>query len=195
MKTATDFWSRRKALVEAESEAEAKQAELPEAQAPEAEQKSDAEILAELDLAEPETLGPGDDFSAYMAKAVPARIRNRALRKLWLSNPALANLDSLVDYGEDFTDSAMAVEAIQTTYQVGRGMLKHILAQEAEAEKADDDVPVEEADDPEPDLSDEDPVVLQSFASAAPYADQPDEEEPVSTETARPRRMRLSYAD
>ena len=74
-----------------------------------------------------------------MAKAVPDRIRRRALRRLWLSNPALANLDGLLDYGEDFTDSATVVENIQTAYQVGKGMLKHVeeLARQAEAEEAE----------------------------------------------------------
>ena len=69
-----------------------------------------------------------------MAKAVPTRLRNRALRKLWLSNPALANLDALLDYGEDFTINADAVEVIQTTYQVGKGLLAHVQEMERQEE-------------------------------------------------------------
>ncbi|SMP03907.1 DUF3306 domain-containing protein [Shimia sagamensis] len=135
-----DFWARRKAGVAAEAEAEVvavEKAELAQTHA-ELEEKSDAEILAELDLPDPDGLEKGDDFSVFLEKAVPERIRRRALRKLWLSNPVLANIDELVDYGEDFTDSAMAVEAIQTTYQVGKGMLAHVkeMARQEEEAKA-----------------------------------------------------------
>jgi hypothetical protein len=35
----------------------------------------------------------------------------------------LANLDGLVDYGEDYTDAATVVENLQTVYQVGKGMV------------------------------------------------------------------------
>ena len=77
----------------------------------------------------------GDDFTVFMSKAVPDRIRRRALRTLWRSNPVLANVDMLVDYGEDFTDSAMVVENMQTAYQVGKGMLKHIQEMARQAEE------------------------------------------------------------
>ncbi|MEH6360583.1 MAG: DUF3306 domain-containing protein [Amylibacter sp.] len=137
MKARKDFWSRRKQAVEAEAEDEvAKQLVVEEEQSADAlEAQTDAEVLEELGLQDPDTLEAGDDFSAFMAKAVPTRLRNRALRKLWLSNPALANLDALVDYGEDFTTSADAVEVVQTTYQVGKGLLAHVqeMARQEEA--------------------------------------------------------------
>jgi hypothetical protein len=81
----------------------------------------------------------GDDFSAFMSKAVPDRLRRRALRRLWLANPALANLDGLLDYGEDFTDSATVIENLQTAYQVGKGMTEHVLemVRQAEAKAAE----------------------------------------------------------
>ena len=134
-----NFWSRRRAAVraeEAQEQASMEAAALAEEQAAH-EEKSDVELLAELDLPDPDTLKEGDDFSAFMAKAVPDRIRRRALRTLWRSNPVLANVDGLVDYGQDFTDSAMVVENMQTAYQVGKGMLKHVeemARQAAEAE-------------------------------------------------------------
>lgn len=83
--------------------------------------RTDEEVLEELGLPDPDTLKPGDNFAAFMAKAVPARLRNRALRKLWLGNPALANLDELLDYGDDFTDAANVLGAVQTSYEVGKG--------------------------------------------------------------------------
>ena len=141
MSRSSDFWSRRKAKVLEEQQEEARAVEAREAAARDAalDEKSDEELLEELDLPDPDTLQAGDDFQAFMAKAVPDRIRRRALRRLWLSNPALANLDGLLDYGEDFTDSATVVENLQTAYQVGKGMLKHVeeLARQAEVEEAD----------------------------------------------------------
>ncbi len=131
-----DFWSRRKAAVQAEAEAEALAAEneIVAAQHAELEEKTDAEILAEFDLPDPDTLQAGDDVSGFMAKAVPDRLRRRALRRLWRLNPVLANVDGLVDYGEDYTDAACVIENIQTAYQVGKGMLAHVEAIAAEAE-------------------------------------------------------------
>ena len=132
-----DFWARRKAKVEAETLAEqaaVEQLVLAE-QNVVLEEKTDAELLEELDLPDPDTLVMGDDFSVFMSKAVPDRIRRRALRILWRSNPVLANVDMLVDYGEDFTDAAMAVENIQTAYQVGKGMLKHVQEMARQAEE------------------------------------------------------------
>jgi len=153
---ASDFWSRRKAKVLEEQQAHAREEELRAATERDAalEEKSDEEVLGELNLPDPDTLEPGDDFKAFMAQAVPDRIRRRALRRLWVSNPALANLDGLLDYGEDFTNSATVVENMQTAYQVGKGMLKHVeeLARQAEAEegqaRAETDEPpkVEESD-------------------------------------------------
>ncbi|MGF1444986.1 MAG: DUF3306 domain-containing protein [Pikeienuella sp.] len=86
--------------------------------------KTDAELLEELGLPDPDTLAPGDDVRGFMAEAVPARLRNRALRRLWRGNPVLANLDELVDYGDDFTDAATVVENLASAWQVGRGYLR-----------------------------------------------------------------------
>ncbi|WP_294613960.1 DUF3306 domain-containing protein [uncultured Roseovarius sp.] len=166
-----DFWTRRKAQVEAEAEAEARAIEAEALAARDAElaEKTDAELLEELDLPDPDTLGPGDDFRAFMTKAVPDRIRRRALRRLWLSNPALANLDGLLDYGEDFTDKAKVLEHMQTAYQVGKGMTAHVeeMARQAELEaNPPEDEPLEEED-----LLEED----QPEATVAMAQDEPEE--------------------
>lgn len=141
----SDFWSKRRAAVEAEADvalAEAKEAELEATIA----EKTDAEILEELGLPDPDQMEQGDDFSAFMNDLVPARIKTRALRKLWRLNPVLANIDGLVDYGEDFTDAAMVIENMQTTYQVGKGMMAHVkeMARQAlEAEETVEDIAAE----------------------------------------------------
>jgi hypothetical protein len=142
--TRETFWSRRRAAVQAEAEAEEKarrralEAEREAEQARAIEEKTDEELLVELNLPDPDSMKPGDDFSAFMKEVVPDRLRRRALRRLWTSDPALANLDMLVEYGEDYTDSATVVANLQTAYQVGKGMMAHVekMAEEAEAEAA-----------------------------------------------------------
>ncbi|MCF6305884.1 MAG: DUF3306 domain-containing protein [Rhodobacteraceae bacterium] len=119
-------WSRRRAAVEAEAKAveQAEADEILAKQQAELAEKTEAEVLAELDLPNPDRMQKGDDFSAFMKSTVPEALRNRALRKLWLSDPVLANVDMLVDYGEDFTGKGDVLGAIKTVYRVGKGMLK-----------------------------------------------------------------------
>lgn len=81
--------------------------------------RPDEEILAELGLPHPDDLSPGDDFRGFMQAAVPDRLRRIALRKLWRSNPTLANLDGLIDHGEDYTDAATVQAALRTNYVIG----------------------------------------------------------------------------
>ncbi|MGJ8532798.1 MAG: DUF3306 domain-containing protein [Alphaproteobacteria bacterium] len=87
---------------------------------------SDEQLLDHFDLPDPDSLKQGDDFTVFMKSAIPARIRNLALRKLWLSNPVLANVDMLVDYGDDFTDAATVMPDMKTAYQVGKGIVRKI---------------------------------------------------------------------
>lgn len=134
----SDFWSRRKAAVaaeEAQDSAEVQERARAETAA-ELEAKTDEEILDELGLPDPATLKPGDDFAAFLKDAVPDRIKKVALRKLWTSNPILANVDGLLDYGEDFTDAAVGAGVVETTYQVGKGMLAHVQEMARQAEEA-----------------------------------------------------------
>ena len=134
----SDFWSRRKAAVAAEEAQDA--AEVQERAraetAAQLEAKTDEEILDGLGLPDPMTLKPGDDFAAFLNDAVPDRIKKVALRKLWTSNPILANVDGLLDYGEDFTDAAVGAGVVETTYQVGKGMLAHVQEMARQAEEA-----------------------------------------------------------
>ena len=195
MSSEQNFWSRRKALVAAELDAEEASIEADElalAQV-ELEEKSDAEILEELGLPDPDSLEMGSDFSVFMGKAVPDRIRRKALRVLWRSNPVLANVDMLVDYGEDFTDKATVIENMQTAYQVGKGMLKHVeeMARQAEALEHQDEPEV--LDEEEEDL---DQIVAEADLDEASEdyveLDEP-EEEPLATPA--PRRMKFRIED
>ena len=190
-----DFWARRKANVEAETLAEqaaVEQLALAE-QNVVLEEKTDAELLEELDLPDPDTLVMGDDFSVFMSKAVPDRIRRRALRILWRSNPVLANVDMLVDYGEDFTDAAMAVENIQTAYQVGKGMLKHVQEMARQAEERENptkpEVLEEEVEDEAETLMAVSEYDAESAEAVEFYAEL--EEEQVDLLSPSPRRMKF----
>lgn len=182
-------WSRRKAAVAAEARAHeraAADARDAEARAA-ADRKPDEEVLAELNLPHPDTLQRGDDFSAFLSDAVPERLRRRALRRLWRSNPVLANVDSLVDYGDDFTDGATVIENIRTAYRIGRGMLSHLdsvaeaPAAESKPAAADGSHPVAEpAAEPDADCAE---------ARSEEGSDEPLPQPP------RRRRMRFAFAE
>ncbi|WP_457646041.1 DUF3306 domain-containing protein [Profundibacter sp.] len=190
MSAPLDRWSRRRAAVQAEAEAEAlaqQQAVIAERQAELAE-KTDAEILAELDLPDPETLQPSDDFTGFMQAAVPERIRKLALRRLWRSNPVLANVDNLVDYGEDFTKEGALGVAVKTAYQVGKGIINKV--EEIAAPEDVADVVTEEPQALTEEIVEEEPETVLA------------EETPVETQTeqhdepdfAVKRRMRFQFA-
>ncbi len=186
-----DFWSRRKAAVQAEAEAERTSSEAQKVaeQQAELEEKSDAEILAAFDLPDPDDLKPGDDISGFMAQAVPDRLRRRALRRLWRLNPVLANVDGLVDYGEDYTDAACVIENIQTAYQVGKGMLAHVEALAAEDDE--EERPPEGEDEVITEVRDEPALVEDTRPEPVQVAesDTPDDTEL----TPAPRRMTFEF--
>jgi len=135
--------------------------------------KSDEEILSILELPEPDTLKLGDTVEKFMDGRVPERIRARALRAFWKTNPLLANIDGLDEYCDDYTDAAMVIENLQTIYEVGKGYASQALdalenlAEDdvqddaiAAIEAIDDGVPEQISTTPEPDIS------LQSKSSA-----------------------------
>ncbi len=195
----SNFWSRRKAAVKAEQDAEVRAEETRIAVEREAElaEKSDEEILEELGLPDPDTLTEGDDFKVFLTETIPARIKTRAIRRLWLTNPVLANVDGLVDYGEDFTDASMVVENMQTTYQVGKGMTRHLeeLARQAEEEQQEQ---VEEAaeepatsEDDADDVTPEAPDLVAEYAAPEPVALAFDDDAEIPE--APRRRMRFAF--
>ncbi|MDP5219087.1 DUF3306 domain-containing protein [Ruegeria sp. 2205SS24-7] len=177
-----NFWSRRRAGVEAE--AQAVEARAAEAEAAKLEARPDDEILAELSLPEPEALDSPDAVRDFLKAELPQRLKTRALRRLWRLNPALANLDGLVDYGEDYTDAATVVENLQTAYQVGKGMLTAFVEEPDEDEVEQDAV----EDPPDEEIAEEEPAPLVAQADPHPLPD-PDPE-PIAMPQ---RRMRFSF--
>lgn len=208
MSTDKDFWSRRRAAVaaekQAERQAEVRKAELAETEAARAELQdlSDEQLLEKLDLPDPDTLEPGDDFTAFLRDAVPEHLRRRALRRLWRSNPVLANLDGLNDYDGDYTNAATDAPGLKTAYRVGKGLLKHVEALAAEAEakaevaaRAEDTEAgpeVTEPDATEPPAEAEQDIALAEAESLDPFPE-PDE---VAEEdgSPRPARRRITFS-
>ena len=84
--------------------------------------KSDEEIMSILELPEPDTLKLGDTVEKFMDNRVPERIRARALRAFWKTNPLLANIDGLDEYCDDYTDAAMVVRICRRFIRSGRDM-------------------------------------------------------------------------
>ncbi|MEM7633411.1 MAG: DUF3306 domain-containing protein [Pseudomonadota bacterium] len=77
--------------------------------------------IEELEAVDIETLTYDNDFTVFMKSWVPGPLRQRALRKLWTTNPALAVLDGLNDYDLDYTDAAMQAGKVVSSYVPGRG--------------------------------------------------------------------------
>ncbi len=185
-------WSRRKQEETAEplevSEDGARPTPDPE---PEPEPE---EWLKTNEMPAPETLGQGDDFSPFLKDGVPAILRRRALRALWRTNPTLANLDGLIDYGEDFTDCAMVPEVISTAYQVGKGIMRKVL--DVDDSTADGDPDPEKAErvderpgEPHDDIVSHDGPEDDAPAEEYRVAAQPNAEPEGTGAEFRPRRM------
>jgi hypothetical protein len=184
------FWDRRKAAVEAEAEAEAvaRRRSEEDRRAAALAEKTDAEILEEMGLPDPEAMQQGDDFAAFMSREVPERLRRKALRTLWRSNPVLACVDGLNDYDDDFTIGATGNGPIKTAYQVGKGMLYHL------EEMARQAAPVTE--DPAS-VAEEDEVVTGEAEEAGEVVAEPEvvAEAASETEAPAPRRMRFRFEE
>ena len=205
MTQSTDFWSARRARVAEEEEvlreveSEKAQAQLNEVQ----EEKSDEEILLEHNLPDPDTLTADDNVAGFMAKSVPERLRRRALRRFWRLNPILANVDGLVDYGENYTDAATVVENLMSTYQVGKGMLAHV-EYLAELAKKKEDEAAQELAEAEESLEEETPNDMSLTASEDENSYQVSHEDQLITPEVvkkdniaeaplKPRRMRFRF--
>jgi Protein of unknown function (DUF3306) len=115
-------WSQRKAAARRGAPAEEAVPEpQPEKQA--AEPPVDEAKPAEDTPALPpvEELTAESDYTVFLGEKVPEALKRAALRKLWGSDPVLANLDGLNDYDEDYNLANSLVGVVRTAYQVGKG--------------------------------------------------------------------------
>lgn len=117
-----------------ETEPVAAAAALPEAAAAvdePADSGSTAPAVPELPPVE--SLDRDSDFTAFLQPGVPPELRSSALRKLWRSDPLLANLDGLLEYGDDFTlPWKNSKGVVATAYRVGKGMVESLTAESRE---------------------------------------------------------------
>ena len=116
-------WSRRKAAARtAEPEPPADDASPPagDPATDEAERQANRAAAEAIDL---ESLAENPDVTPFLKAGVPDALRRAALRKLFRSNPVLANVDGLVDYGEDFRNPSMILSTFRSAWQAGRGYL------------------------------------------------------------------------
>jgi hypothetical protein len=105
---------------------------------------SAAETPSHPDLPPLETLNKDSDYTVFMQAGVPEAMRQQALRKLWTSDPVLANLDGLLEYGEDFRAAFVNPGVVKTLYRVGKGM-RDVLENDAPPADEASPVPVEQA--------------------------------------------------
>ena len=77
------------------------------------------------DLPAIESLTRDSDFTVFLREGVPDDLRNLALQKLWRSDPVFANLDGMLEYGEDYSQlfKPGAAATLKTLYRVGQGYL------------------------------------------------------------------------
>lgn len=117
------FWTTRRAAVAAEAQADqnASLEAASEAQEAALAERDDVELLSELGLPAPEELLSGEQLRAFLKAQLPQRLKSRALRAFWRTNPVLACLDGLNDYEDDYTAAATAGKAVNTLYVVGKG--------------------------------------------------------------------------
>jgi len=121
-------WSRLKTQARAERDVgappEAPAESAPGPQAPESGGDGAAESNhAVADLPDIETLDKDSDFTPFLGVGVPDELRRLALKKLWASDPVLANLDGLNDYDEDFSALGMIAAEVASVFKPGAGLL------------------------------------------------------------------------
>ncbi|RYH03482.1 DUF3306 domain-containing protein [Salipiger sp. IMCC34102] len=183
MSEAASFFARRRAGLRAEREADARAADAhAEEELAAAATDAQVEAVPLPDLPDPDTMTAGDDFTAFMAKAVPSHLRNRALRQLWRSNPVLACLDGLNDYDDDYLAMSKGQGPLKTTYEVGKGLKRHLDYITRDRVEADTPEEVEADCAPEPIEA----LPTEPIAYAAPPEPEDEGEVPPA-----PRRMRF----
>ena len=146
-------WSKRKlaSAAEAETPVDADLAEETSEQAALDAEAVDAELEANRIAAEAikiEDLDADSDFTVFMKDGVPELLKKQAMLALWRTNPVLANVDGLVDYGEDYASPDLIMKTFKSDYQIGKGYFDD---EEDEESTDTDTVAVDESQDVTPD--------------------------------------------
>jgi hypothetical protein len=118
------------------------------------------------DLPPIESLDKDSDYTVFLRAGVAPELRKQALGKLWRSDPVFANLDGLLEYGEDFSLPFKNRTAVATLYQVGKGMMEAVLRESPPADEASPDETVAELPAAENTVP---PQVDSAIAKRAPH--------------------------
>ncbi len=192
-------WSRRKAGAEPAKEAEAPPTEETPDEEEAARLRAEEENRKAAEAVDLSQLSYESDYGLFLKPGVPGALRDQALRRLWRSNPLLANLDGLNDYDEDFTTPAgAAATVVKTLWKVHGGYPDEPKEKEPRAEAAEGEEAVEASSEPPSQstslrLPEEDGDAAREEsdeAAAAPAAETPTEEEETA-ESADPPRVSL----
>ncbi len=133
----------------------------------------DAEYIAALPPIE--TIGDGSDIKPFLARGVPASLKNAALRRLWSATPGVRDYsDPAVDYAWDWNAPGGVPGGGGTLSESGVAKMVKNLIGESRASK-DETAPVEdvaEARDAEtaPERRDGEPVAAVPETQAPPAA-------------------------
>lgn len=136
-----------------------------------------AEAAETFDDVDFDALDFQSDYTRFMGDNVPDAVRNKALDKLWSSDPILANIDGLTDYSDDFTDAALAVPlgTLKTAYRVGQGFLTdEEVAEWDKLGRPDADTAAHDSDAVANAATGAGPVIAAGIAIAIEPATQPD---------------------
>lgn len=89
-------------------------------------------------LPDPDTLGPGSDFTAFLAAGVSNALKNRALRRLWASGNYNVR-DGLDDYDLDYSQMRkMSATTSENVRKWGKKVLDKLEQQDDEPQVSDD---------------------------------------------------------
>ena len=80
-----------------------------------------------------ESLTKDSDYSGFMRAEVPEDLRQKALRRLWASDPVLSGPEILDMHNLDYNNVPTFPQGLKSLFQVGQGMLD--AAEEEAAEK------------------------------------------------------------
>lgn len=115
------------------------------------------------DLPDIESLNADSDFTVFMREGVPSELRKLALRKLWRSDPIFANVDGLMEYGEDFAEPSDLIAQAKRAYDAAREQLgeKDGESDDVEETEIEPDEPSDGETDTDEEKSEERPVVAE----------------------------------
>ena len=80
-----------------------------------------------------ESLTKDSDYSGFMRAEVPEDLRQKALRRLWASDPVLSGPEILDMHNLDYNNVPTFPQGLKSLFRVGQGMLD--AAEEEAAEK------------------------------------------------------------